>query len=708
MQASACFFDGQIVHDTKALGIGIESYMETETAAETTHSSFKRHAIFFAILIAIISAAIFRSNVATSLDSFTYDEAYHIGAGAAYVQTGDFRLNPEHPPLVKLWTGAFVSGVYQLSPYRTLNDKNDERHFVEDDVYLNNDPDVIQSRARAAMFALNGLLLFMFVLAARRVFGDIIALSAAAFLAIDPTVAAHFPVVMTDLPVALISATAVLLAVQAFRSWRTLDLIFAALSLGLALSAKHSAIITLIAIAIIGFLMAVVFAKEAGIAVRLRRLGSVTAVLICAVIVLWSFYLFRYSESPNTGEDQFNRPLAEKIGDVKTPLYRTGLQTMSEWYLFPRSYTWGMADTIRAGAEGRVSKVFLFGNSYVKAPFYYFPSIIAVKLPLGLLLLTVIGTGFLIMRRIPRDFIVPLGGVLVLTALCLIALARGSTYAGIRHALIVMPPLYLLASLAVYKAIKSKSYVLRGTLAVALTGALLSAIPVLRPWEYHNETVGGAANAYRYLDDEGVDLGQRSKELVRYYEENLKPSGDLPYLNYFAADVELRARGLDWMGNNQERDREKLDGDVHTGTFIMGATAIDDGPFQEAVPIARFGNLFIFRGTYNLSTPKIKASRLYHRAVYRNIYTAEPNIEMAIQMLSESVDLDPTFFAAALELGNQYLKIGNREEALRAYRIAKENVPASDETGDLLVRQIERVETEPLDQIQPIRNPEME
>ena len=83
--------------------------------------------------------------------------------------------------------------------------------FVETDVYLNNDPDVMQSRSRTAMFALNGLLLFLFAMAARRVFGDIIALAATAFLVIDPTVAAHLPVVMTDLPVALLSATAVLL-----------------------------------------------------------------------------------------------------------------------------------------------------------------------------------------------------------------------------------------------------------------------------------------------------------------------------------------------------------------------------------------------------------------------------------------------------------------------------------------------------------------
>ncbi len=101
--------------------------MEDENKIKTKKFSFtKRHLIFFLILLALLGGAILLSSVATRLESFTFDEAYHIGAGAAYVKTGDFRLNPEHPPLVKLWTGAFVADVYQISPYRKLQDKSDE------------------------------------------------------------------------------------------------------------------------------------------------------------------------------------------------------------------------------------------------------------------------------------------------------------------------------------------------------------------------------------------------------------------------------------------------------------------------------------------------------------------------------------------------------------------------------------------------------
>jgi tetratricopeptide (TPR) repeat protein len=672
-----------------------------------------RHLVFFSVLFALVGFAVARSSIATRLDSFTVDEPYHIGAGVTYFQTGDFRLNPEHPPLIKLWTGAFVSNIgYQRSAFRTFQDKNDERDFVENDVYFNNDPDVIQSRSRKAMFTLNGLLMCLFALAARRLFGEVIALAATAFLMIDPTVAAHLPVVMTDLPVALLSTSAVMLAVAGFRSWRAVDLVLASITLGLALSAKHSAVITMAAVAIIGIVMAISSARDARIVVRLRLVGLVGAVLIGAVFVLWSSYLFRFSESPSTSEQLFNRPLAEKINDVKSPLYRTGLTLLARGHLFPRAYIWGMADTIRAGAEGRAQSIFAFGSVYYsKAPFYYFPGVIAVKLPLGLLLLTVIGAVLLIVHKTPRELTVPMFGVIGLAGLFLIVLGTGSTYAGIRHAMPVIPPLALLASLAIYKAVKSASYFLRGTVAMALIAALLSAIPVLRPWEYYNETIGGAANGYRYFDDEGVDLSLRKKELAEYYNQNLKPMNEVPYIYYPGSYKERKRRGVDWVGKNPERDREKMNSEIVSGTYIIGAKLLahklwwDEPAFRAATPVARFGNLFVFRGTFN--APEIKARSLYYDAI-DEVYTAKPDTEKAIELLSQSVTIDPKAFFVALELGNQYLKVGKREEALRAYKIAQDNAPMSDEISKLLAHQIERVTTESLEQISPLRNPEVE
>ncbi len=212
---------------------------------------------FVWLVLLLVGLGIMRSAIATRLDGFTLDEAYHIAAGVSYVKYRDFRINPEHPPLVKLWVGSVIAATgFELEPLRQFSDKPDERAFTQSAVFQKNDPDSVQRRARAAMFVLNGLLLVSLAFALRRVFDARVALGALLFLVIDPTVAAHWPVVMTDLPVALLSATAIVLATRAFRDWIWTDLAACSLFLGLALAAKHSAPVVLLSVALIGMWLA--------------------------------------------------------------------------------------------------------------------------------------------------------------------------------------------------------------------------------------------------------------------------------------------------------------------------------------------------------------------------------------------------------------------------------------------------------------------
>jgi hypothetical protein len=676
-----------------------------------------RRVIFFACVVALIAAAILRSSVTTRLDSFTFDEAYHVGAGAAYIQTGDYRLNPEQPPLTKLWTGAYVTLLgYQVSPYRAFSDKGDERDFVENDAYVNNDPFVLQSRARTAMFALNGLLLFCFALAARRVFGDLVAIAATLFLAIDPTVAAHMPVVMTDLPVGLASGTAVLLAASAFGIWKPVDLILAALAVGVALAAKHSGIITLVAIGLIGVFAATVFLRNATPITRLKRVGAVAGVVLGGMIVLWSFYGFRFHESPGTSDDTFNRPMADKISDVKSPFYRTGLNVMLTAHLFPRSYIWGLADTIRAGVEGRAIPILAFGEQYyAKAPFYFFPGIIASKLPIGLLLLSIIGGVILLAGRLPREYLAPFLVLTAFSAIFLFFLMGGSSYAGVRHALPLFPFPALLGAFAMVWLIRSRILALQIGGGLLIVAAIASGVPQMRPWEYFNEFAGGTENGHLYFNDEGVDLSQRIAEVANYYHQELEPAGEIPYLYYFSNAADRKARGMDWVGKDMKRDAARFEGETITGTFIIGANELGPKMFWDAgkplrgfAPVKRFGNLFIFRGTFAMPTA-VLSRRLYNLALYENLYVQKPDVPAGIEKLNKSIELDSSAFCSSLELGNQYLKLGQRDEALRAYRISYENAPKIDSISDLLGEQVRRLETgEPIENISPLRNPGIE
>jgi hypothetical protein len=557
--------------------------------------------LFVFLLLLLVTGGIVRSAVATRLDGFTIDEAYHIAAGISYIRYGDFRINPEHPPLVKLWAGSLISATgFRLSGIRPFNDKHDERNFTEEDVYLKNDPNSVQRRARIAMWILNGLLLSLLAFAVRRAFNPVVALGTLLFLAIDPTVAAHLPVVMTDLPVSLLSATVVLFSIPAFRDWVWTDLAACSAALGLSLATKHSAPVFLVFVLLSGAVRAWSRAGQS----HSFRLVKLLATVGGALIVLWSFYFFRFDES-KTAHDAFNRPLADKIADVRSPAYRYALNGMTWGHMAPRAYIWGFADTIRAGLEGRVDPITAFGRPFVgKGPRYFFPVMIGLKLPIGLSVLVLMGSVFSVRRRLPAEWNAGVAMVAAAAVFFLLVLASGSTYGGIRHALPVVVLLAVIGGLAVQVAFSSNLKSLKLAVAAAISAAVASAFPVMRPWEYFNEIIGGTSNAYRYFSDEGVDLGQRGKELAEYYHRVLEPSGEVPILFYgIIGDPEKEARHLDWLGRDRKRDETRLTSPLFKGTVLIDGRFLGRKPFwdsaslRETAPSARFGNLFVFRGT---------------------------------------------------------------------------------------------------------------
>ena len=151
------------------------------------------------------------------------------------------------------------------------------------------------------MYELNGLLLLALAFAVDRVFNAGVSLGTLLFLAIDPTVAAHLPVVMTDLPVALLPATAVGLAARAFREWRLTDLAARSAFLGLALTTKHSAPVVVLGVAIIGAGLAIVQRLASSNHSSWLKGVKLGAVLGGAMLILLGFLpvpLFRYSEPP--------------------------------------------------------------------------------------------------------------------------------------------------------------------------------------------------------------------------------------------------------------------------------------------------------------------------------------------------------------------------------------------------------------------------
>jgi hypothetical protein len=688
---------------------GTTSYASARN--RTNLFAMKRN-VFISLALLLVALSILRSAVATRLDGFTIDEAYHIAAGVSYVKYNDFRINPEHPPLVKLWVGSFMAATgFRLDSLRQFNDKPGERNYANLAVFRQNDPDSVQRRARTAMYGLNGLLLLALAFALERVFNAGVSLGTLLFLAIDPTVAAHLPVVMTDLPVALLSATAVVLAARAFREWKWGDLTACSAFLGLALTAKHSAPVIVLGVALIGAGLAIVQRLGSPKHPRWLRGAKLCAVLGGAMLILWASYLFRYSESP-FGTESFNRSLAEKIDDVASPRYHAGLATMAATHVVPRAYLWGFADTIRAGLEGRESLQLFFGRVYrSKGPRYFFPGIIAVKVPIGLIALILLGLFLFITRRISPDWILPGGVVLAVALFFLLVLSTGATYAGVRHALPVVVLLAIFAGIGFERALSSKTWHLKVFVAMAFVAAAVSTVPQMRPWEYFNEFVGGTTNAYKSFSDEGVNLGQRSKELAEYYKRDLKPNGMRPVCLYWVWDEEKSARGIDCFGSDEKHDAALIELPERAGTIFAGPSDFirssywDAAALREAKPAERLGNLFIFQGTFYL--PGEAASDFYWRGINK-VYGEKPDDAEAERAFRRSVELDPTAYFVHIELGNIYLKRRSRDECVSSYTEALNYAPEDPTIRAALQNQIQLVSGEALAGVSPLRDPHME
>ena len=669
--------------------------------------------LFLVLAVSLIAAGFFRSAWATRRDGFTIDEPWHITAGVAYLRTGEYFLNPEHPPLVKLVAASAVpQSIFQFAAPGLLYDKTDERKFVEATMYEHNDADFIQARVRRAMYFFNGLLLLFFALATFRIFGGTVALGSLLFVLIDPTVAAHWPVVMTDLPVALLSVTSLLVCIQALRNWTKTNLFLLALALGLTLSVKHSGLVSFGFIGVFG-LAALLWRFRHDERTALRRSAIFIIVLAGAVAILWGTYRFRYYEAKQP-EEKFNRTLASKIGDIRSPVWRAGLTGLATWRLLPRSYIWGLADTVRTGMEGRAYSTYAFGRlTFMQRRPLIFPGYIAVRLPLALIALSCLGCAIAFWRGTSRRDKFAVAILLALAGVLLIILARsGADYAGVRHALTIYLVMAILGGFAVQYLVRLRTRMFSVAVLGLALAACLPALAVERPWEYHNILAGGTGQAYRYFRNDGIDLGQRDKEIAGYCRRKLEPAGEVPYVVYYVSFVKpdlidyrrLRVKALD------DPEGGDLLPTTVSGTLLVLATAVapamwsDYKALREAQPVDRMGNVLVYRGTFYL--PNARADALFDRA-NRMLEEPKPDFPKIDSLLTEGLLLRPNDFSGWMMLGNLRLLRGERELAVAAYQKARDVAPASP-VRQVFEDQIRLVSTRPLNSVTPMRDPGIE
>jgi len=250
--------------------------------------------------------------------------------------------------------------------------------------------------------------------------------------------------------------------------------------------------------------------------------------------------------------------------------------------------------------------------------------------------------------------------------------------------------------------------------ALAVCAALLTAVPVVRPWEYFNELAGGPAGSYRYFNDEGVDLAQRSGELTYYYKRYLEPTGELPFIWYDMRRAEKQRYGLHWVGENPDRDSNRYQSTHVRGTFFLPSSGLSPNPydvddqlavFRTAHPVARMGNLLVYRGQFYL--PNIRAMWLGNKGYKALFLDKKPDTTSAIRFMAAAMKLYPKSAFMDWELGNLYTRRNARAEAINAFTQAR-TYCVDPALKAMLTTHIRKLQTADLRRMATLRNPATE
>lgn len=433
-------------------------------------SRSRLHTASVAVLLAALIAQVV---AALPLLTATSDETSHLPAGYTYLATGDLRLNPQHPPFVKMLCAL---PLVPLGPALDLDDPNwlrdppEEWKFGESFLY-GNDADRMLLLGRLPV-ALLSLLLGVFVYRwAFDLFGPEAGLLALFLCAFSPNVIAHSRFVTMDLALACFS----FIFVYWFWRWSREDgtfvhAVWAGLFLGFALASKFSAVILL---PVLATLAVVVLWRREHSSTRLAAASGI--VLALAVVVVWTIYLFPKDPS----------------------FYLDGMRQVNADHDPNRAY-------------------YLLGQFRVGGFWYYFLAAFFLKTPIPTLVSVTLA--FISWKRLRARRWTDEAFLLVPVAAYVAVTSAFADNLGLRYLLPVYPFLFVFASRVWRLFSENRAWRVAGV-ALAMWYAASSVWIFPDHLAYFNEAAGGPGRGYRHLDDSNLDWGQDLKRLKAYLDE---------------------------------------------------------------------------------------------------------------------------------------------------------------------------------------------
>lgn len=606
------------------------------------------------ILTAIVCASFLFMFFTAREESGTMDELAHIPAGYGYVRYFDYRLNPEHPPLVKALSSIpllFLDIHFPTEHKSWDRDVNGQWDAGIAFLYHSgNDADEIIFWARIVPILLTLISIFIIFFWARELMGAWWALIPAALFGLSPTILAHGHYVTTDIGATL----GVLIGIFSFSSFLTFPsrkkFWIAGICFGIAELLKFSNVLLIplyIVLTLVSFSAEWYRNKENKLYRPMKNLWSygksLIGIFLIGIIAIYAVY-FLFT---------LHYPLDRQLHDTTVLLEGFSPPFLKDLNIFLAGntifrplgeYLLGILMVIQRSSGGNTG--YFLGEVTNVGWRHYFPVIFATKETLPGLLL--IGFGIVAgmwsiffsakqKMRIKRaaEYIgthIPEFSMTAFILLYWIWSLNSTLNIGMRHLLPVIPLMYILSANSIKIFIESRSdwkigKYIRGIL---ISGFIIGAgIQSFASYPYFlsffNVFGGGTVYGYNIATDSNYDWGQDLKRLALWKKE-MEARGIIVEkiaVDYFGAgdpEFYLGKNHVErWWGSRGNPKEEDIEWIAISVNSLTQAFAKETEGFQmkeeqryEWLRELRDGTAF---GTANIPSPDFRAGTsifIYH------------------------------------------------------------------------------------------------
>ena len=494
-------------------------------------------------------------------DALTFDELAHIPAGYSYLSQQDYRVNPEHPPLIKDLSAIpllFLDLEFPINDSTWTQENDAPAWWVQFDLGTkfiygsDNNPRDIIFWSRIPMILLLLFLGWFLFRWAREIGGNYLGLGVLTIFAFSPTLIAHGRLVTTDIGAAFGVVFSTYFWLKFLKHPTKVNIFLAGIAFGIAMIIKFSLILLVPFLGIVTIVYPLIYKEKEKFKNLIKYLlRAVVVGIIGLVFVILPIYQFHVLNYPT--EHQI-RDTAADLAPNKITIINDSLNWMADKPILKPIAQYLRGVTMATQRTSFGNTVYFLGEIAAGGWWYYFPTIYFLKVPLPFHLMTLIsliGLIFFIIknkiltRKIFQNIIswikenFTLFSFLVFLLIYWAVAMMGNLNIGVRHLLPTFPFIYILVIFGIIKTVsninssklKRATKGLIGLLFACYIITSLVAFPHYLP--YFNKVAGGTENGYKLAVDSNYDWGQDFYRLLEFVEKN---NIDKINLDYFGGE----------------------------------------------------------------------------------------------------------------------------------------------------------------------------